>query len=395
MTRMNRNTVRATLASTALLLPFVAGCKDAVGPAVQFTCVNGSVVVDGREVPAAPNGYAVAGNRIVEVADCEPHRFVGVSRPSLAYAPNDERLAGPSAAADFALIRGWGANTVRIEVSQNFWVPTARWYDPEYPGRVDRAVKAARAAGLDVILALQTSDRGDPAYPGDIFGSNPQQEMADANHSVPFWRDLANRYKGDGRILFELFSEPFYAFHGGRKSDWELWLNGGTVPAGRIYDEDRRSFRAVGMQQLYDVVRATGANNIVIVGGTHWAYYLDQVPNHRVRGYNIAYAAHPWDHPDKQPATWDRDWAFLAETDPVMLTETGSYTCTSDYLKQVLDKADQLQLSWIAWAWTVPTAEDIRKNTGDPDCNSLHLLKDWSGTPSWTGSIVKQRLGSY
>ncbi|MDP9349750.1 MAG: glycoside hydrolase family 5 protein, partial [Gemmatimonadota bacterium] len=326
-----------------------------------------------------------------------PHRFVGISRPQLAYTPDDYRMStGDSVAADFARIRGWKANVARIEVSQNFWVPTAKWYDPAYPNRVDQAVKAARAAGLDVILTLQTSDRGDPNYPGDIFLTNPQQEMPDVNHSIPFWREVASRYKGDGRILFELFSEPYYSFHG-KKSDWNLWLNGGMVPAGRVYDEDRKAFQAVGMQQLYDVVRSTGANNLVIIGGTHWGYYLDGVPTHRVKGYNIAYAAHPWDWPDKQPETWDKDWAFLAATEPVMLTEIGNYDCATGYLSKALDKADQLGLSWVAWAWVLPEPGELKSSSDgtDPTCKSWKLITDWSGTPTAAGRIVKERLARY
>lgn len=361
----------------------------------QVSCDAAGVRVDGSSIPVAPNGFASVGNQIFSVATCKPHRFVGVSRPPLGYAAADPRMSGATMAGDFARIRSWRANTVRIEVSQNFWVPTARWYDPAYPGRVEEAVRAARAAGLSVILALQTSDRGDPDYPGDIFRSNPQQEMADVNHSLPFWRDLATRFKGDGGVIFELYSEPFYIPHG-KKSNWDLWLNGGVVPAGTVYDEPRKSFRAAGMQQLYDEVRKAGANNLVIVGGTHWGYLLDGVPAHRVKGHNIAYAAHPWDWPDKQPATWQQDWAFLAATDPVILSEIGNYNCQSGYMEKVLDKADELKLSWIAWAWQVPGPEDVPVGPrGESYCNTWKLIADWDGTPTWAGNLVKRRLESY
>lgn len=342
----------------------------------------------------APNGYATVGNQIIRVESCEPHRFVGISRPPLAYAASDPRMKGQTVAEDFARIRSWNANTVRIEISQNFWVPTAKWYDPAYPARVDEAVKAARAAGLDVILALQTSDRGDPTYPGDIFRSNPQQQMPDVNHTIPFWKDVASRYKNDGRILFELFSEPYMEPH--VKSDWNLWLNGGTVPAGEIYGENRRAYQAVGMKRLYETVRSTGANNLVILGGTHWGYFLDGVPQHRVQGHNIAYATHLWDWSDKQPATWEKDWASLAKTDPVMITEFGNYDCTTGYVQNVLDKADELNLSWIVWAWAVTDSRDAAAEPGmDPTCKSISLLVDWSGTPTWVGRTIKDRLARY
>lgn len=382
-----------------LAIALLAGCKD-VTDAPQLSCAApGEVKVGENTIPVAPGGYATVGNQIISVESCAPHRFLGVSRPPLAYRAANVRMNAATAAADFARMRTWKTNVVRIEISQNFWVPTAKWYDPAYPGRVDEVVAAARGAGLDVILALQTSDRGDPNYSGDIYTSNPQQEMPDVNHSVPFWRDVASRYKNDGRIVYELYSEPFWSLPD-RKLNWEVWLNGGTVPARRIYEEDRSSYQAVGMQQLYDVVRSVGANNLVIIGGMHWGYYLDGVPEHRVRGYNIAYAAHPWDYPDKQPKTWDRDWAFLAKTDPVILSEIGAYDCTSDYLQKVLDKADQLNLSWLAWDWSIaePGAtgpQEGQPKSSDPTCQSVGLLADWDGTPSWSGRIVKDRLSRY
>jgi hypothetical protein len=151
------------------------------------------------------------------------------------------------------------------------------------------------------------------------------------------------------------------------------------------------------MQALYDAVRGTGANNLVLISGTNWGYYLDGVPAHRVKGYNLAYAAHPWDWPDKQPGTWDKDWAFLAATDPVVITEFGNYDCREGYIRSVMDKADELHLSWVAWAWMAPAPGVSTAQTakGDPICDFPMLITDWGGTPSKVGKLVKDRLASY
>ncbi len=323
---------------------------------------------------------------------------MGVSRPTFSFTPDGNRLGNDTAAAaDFARVRSWNANTVRIELAQYFWVKTSRFYDPGYAQRVDRAVALARAAGLHVILALQHSDRGDPNYPGDVWSSNMHQPMPDVNHSVPFWREIAERYRGDGGILFELYSEPYPL--GGKNgfSNWDLWLNGGPAPADNTYKDLRAPFQAAGMQQLHDVVRSAGAHNLVLISGTAWGYSLDGVPQHRVKGYNIAYTTHPWDWSSKQPATWDQDWAFLAATDPVMITEFGGYDCTTGYVTSVLDKADQLGLSWVAWAWEAPSPGGSQRQEGRDDsiCNFPRLITDWAGTPSRTGQVVKDRLAKY
>jgi hypothetical protein len=115
--------------------------------------------------------------------------------------------------------------------------------------------------------------------------------MPDAN-SVTFWSEVAARYRDDGRVMFELYNEP-------HDVSWSVWKSGGAASDG---------FQAVGMQQLHDTVRATGAQNLVIIGGLDWAYDLSGVPANRIDGYNIAYATHPYNKPGRRPYDWDRSW---------------------------------------------------------------------------------------
>jgi endoglucanase len=394
-----RWSIGGLLAAVGLLSACGAdGPVDPVDPVEEISCdPTGSATVDGEVIPAAPHGYVTAGNQIFSLDTCEPHRFLGVSRPTLSFSPDGGRLAVDSAAAaDFRRIGEWKANTVRIELAQHFWLSTSRFYDPGYAARVHRVVELARDAGLDVILALQHSDRGNPGYPGDYRSTNMHQPMPDVNHSVPFWREIAQRYKGDGRVLFEIYSEPYPGTAENRFSDWDLWLNGGTVPADRVYEDPRAAYQAVGMQDLYQVVRDAGANNLVLVSGTAWGYFLDGLPEHLVEGHNIAYTTHLWDWESKQPASWQKDWAFLAARAPVMITEFGSYDCTTRYVDAALDTADRLGLSWVAWAWEAPIAgAHWQGGEGDPVCAFPMLITDWEGTPSRTGQAVKDRLAGY
>jgi hypothetical protein len=398
-TDKTRAASRLARASLVLSLGLAACTDDSKGGptgSVTLSCANGAVEANGKTIPVAPNGFAAVGNKIISVASCQPARFVGVSRPALSFSADGGRMGvDTSMMSDFARMREWRANTVRIELAQYYWTPTSIHHDPGYAARVDRAVKGARASGLYVILVLQASDRGDPNHPLD---NEMHQPMADVNHSIPFWKDVAARYKGDGGVLFELYSEPFPIGGTGGFSNWEMWLNGGLHPSDAVYGR-RPAFQAAGMQQLYDAVRSTGANNMVIAGGTQWAYFLDGVKDHRIKGYNIAYATHPWEFSSdtRQPATWDKDWASLAATDPVMITEFGDYDCTTPYVKAVLDKADQLGLSWTAWMWVAPSATESKRQDGrdDPICNRSLLIMDWSGTPTKPGQIIKDRLASY
>jgi hypothetical protein len=91
-------------------------------------------------------------------------------------------------------------------------------------------------------------------------------------------------------VLFELYNEP-------HDIPWQVWLHGGTV--GGV-----ASYQAVGMQDLYDAVRATGANNVVIAGGIGWAFNLSSVYANKIQGYNIMYATHPY-YPQDPATQWD------------------------------------------------------------------------------------------
>jgi hypothetical protein len=318
----------------------------------------------------APGGYYVVGNTVC-TAGGKAHLFHGVDRPSLEWSPTGEMLS----ASDFQLMGAdWKANVVRIALNQDFWLPESPFASATYQATVDNAVKWAEQAGMDVILDLHWSDAG-------VLGScaaSCQQLMADTN-SITFWSEVAAIYKNDGRVLFELYNEPYGI-------SWPVWKSGGKTSAG---------WTAAGMQQLYDAVRAAGADNLVIAGGVDYAYDLTGVPQYRIDGYNVLYATHPYGGdaskggaPEKQPQQWDGRWGFLTQTDPVIVTEFGDrFDCTDAeddaYVSALITYADQHSASWTAWGWY------------PGGCKFPALINDWSGTPTSPGMVVQMALQGY
>ena len=130
--------------------------------------------------------------------------------------------------------------------------------------------------GMAVIIDLHSSDKG------DLSAQCGGQLMADSN-SVTFWHQVATKYKNDPLVLFELYNEP-------HDIPWNIWVNGGNTGAG---------FTTPGMQTLYNTVRATGANNTVIIGGLGYAYDLSNVTANAIIGFNIMYASHPYEYNGK------------------------------------------------------------------------------------------------
>jgi len=305
--------------------------------------------------PPSFDGYTVHGNTVVG-PDGRPHRFRGVARPSLEWNPAGEQLS----LADYQRIAAWGANVVRIPLTQCFWLSDSPNYDAGYRARVDKNVEWANAAGLDVILDLHRSDRGTPSvWPA-------QQRMAD-RRSVQFWSQVAARYRNNRRVLFELYNEP-------HDVSWTVWRDGGNSGDG---------FVVAGMQELYDTVRATGADNLVIAGGLDFAYDLREVRSYALTGTNILYATHPYrPYANKLPNEWTTYWGYLADTHAVIATEFGdvSGNCAADYSAQLIDYAEAHGVSWLSWAW-YPSG-----------CSFPSLIADWSGTPTRAGEVVRAAL---
>lgn len=304
----------------------------------------------------APGGYYVQGNAIYN-KDGEKHVFHGIARPSTEWNPQGEMISKN----DFMLQKSWGANVTRLSLNQGFWLPGHAKYDAQYQQNIDQAVQWAKEVGLDVILDLHWSDRG------NLQNQGPgQQRMADAN-SVTFWTSVATKYKDDGRVLFELYNEP-------HDVPWNVWLSGGDSGDG---------FTAAGMQDLYDAVRATGAKNLVLIGGLNYAYDLSGVPANRVQGSNIVYVTHPYNFQGKQPSDWDAGWGFLAATDPIMVTEFGTFDCSTNYYSQLIAYMDARSVSWTAWAWY------------PGGCGFPAVINDWGGSPNAPGQVIKSALLSY
>jgi hypothetical protein len=335
--------------------------------------------------PMAPNGYYVLGPTIYD-SNNQPHLFHGVDRPSLEWDPDGEGSSGAGIPGqDFAAMKTWNANVVRLSLNQDFWLPGAALpaakgsTAADYQATVASVITNAESVGLDVILDLHWSDQGNLAVTTsgtmeDSPNVSDQQQMADTN-SVTFWTDVAMAYKGDGHVMFELYNEP-------NNISPSVWLNGGT-PMGNWSGP-----AAVGMQALYNAVRATGANNVVLIGGLNWAYDLSQVVNGTaVQGYNIVYVTHPYSQNGAmdQAAAWGEYFGNLAATAPVMATEFGDNTCDPTYESSIIAYFDANKISYSGFAWW---------STGNSssDCMFPTLLSAWPDTPSATGQVVMTAL---
>jgi len=297
--------------------------------------------------------YKVSGNKVIDSSG-KPYYFYGVDRCSLEWSSVGDHIS----LNDFKLMNTWGSNVVRIPLNQDFWLQGANNYSANYVSTISQAVNWAHQANMDVILDLHWSDKG------DLSNKAPgQQRMADSN-SINFWKEVATAYKSDPNVVFELYNEP-------HDVSWQVWLNGGDSGDG---------FQAAGMQQLYDAVRSTGAENLVIVGGLNWGYDLSGVANYPVKGYGIIYNTHPYNYGGKQPSDWNSGFGYLTPTYPVIATDFGDGDCSPGYYQDFLAYASRMSIMFTALAWY------------PGGCTFPALINDWNGTPSVSGALVRAAI---
>lgn len=311
----------------------------------------------------------VVGNKLLTAADGRPVLLRGVNIPSLEFSNTGDHLLQ---ALDVALDQ-WKANVIRLPLAQDRWYGRARgkeWEPPVtdggagYRALVDTVVKTAAKRRAYVILDLHWNCAGRKA---DSGGRPAQYRMAD-ELSLEFWRDVAARYRNHPAVIFELFNEPY-------EISWDVWLNGGEIS--QEFEHRHYTFRAVGMQAMYDAVRATGAGNVVVVNGMEWGYDLSGVlEGYAVKGSNIIYGTHPYPHKSRD---WDRYFGRIAEKYPVLIGEFGGGPeHVQDYGLKLLKYADERGLHWTAWALNpgvTPT-----------------LITGWDFSPSPFGELIKRAL---
>ena len=298
--------------------------------------------------PAAPS-VSVRGNDLVG-QNGKIVRLTGVNRSGAEYAcaegwgiwdgPTDTNPA-------VRAIAGWHANAVRIPLNEDCWLGI-NGVKPAYSGSNYRSAIADYVArlerfGITPILNLHFSAPHKRVPDG-------QAPMADEDHSPAFWHSLASYFKHDHHVIFDLFNEPYPDSNRDTRAAWSCVLNGGTCPG--------VSFRAAGMQQLVNVVRAAGATQPLMIAGPQYAGDLDRWLRYEPHDplHQLVASIHIYE-PNWAPCDartcWNSQIAPVAAKVPVVEGEIGSKNCTADSIGPLLNWSDAHHVSYLAWAWNV------------------------------------------
>jgi endoglucanase len=267
-------------------------------------------------------------------------------------------------------INDWNVNTIRLPLCQNRWSGETESQDDGgrlYRLIVDEVVRYVSENECYVILDLHNFAMGQAR---EIYNIPEIYDMPDMN-SVEFWKGVSARYANEPAVLFDLYNEP-------HDVSWDIWKFGGTVRRAGS------SYRSPGMQELLNVVRLTGARNVVIAGGLDWGYDLRGIPEYALDDPcgNVMYGTHiyPWKGNEKD---WDEHVGHVIGKCPILMGEVG---CEPDenynpytWANEVLCYIHKYELNWTAWCFH-PSAGPC-------------ILEDWTYTPTpYWGDFVKRAL---
>ncbi len=317
---------------------------------------NGTMLVDQISASDAGTTRSVRGRHIL---DTSGERYVprGVNRTSLESSVDGWYWNWRDADA----MQSWGVDMVRVPLSQMFWLEESCYSEARYRDNVDKAVRLITNRGMVALLDLHRSSRG------ETCGVHDRQGMPD-ELSVEFWEQLAERYADNPLVAFHLYNEP-------RVHDADLWRDGGDVG----------NWTTVGMQDLYDAVRSTGAPNLVFVSGGGWGTDLRLAEQRPLDGFGIVYAPHVYNNGDDQlPDDLGRYVDGTAADHPVVVTEFGTNLASGAFNQAAIDWAESNGFGWIAYAW------------GASDPTQWVLLESWDTyEPNVAGEPVRAALRNH
>ncbi|MHB1777707.1 MAG: glycoside hydrolase family 5 protein, partial [Acidimicrobiales bacterium] len=360
-------------------------------PPAPATTTTAPLPGSGSSVHVDPSLHVV-GNQLVD-ASGQAIRLLGVDASGTESACiTDHGFSwGPFDATEAAQIAGWGINAVRVPLNEDCWLgingAPAAYSGTAYQAAIARWVSELNAAGMVAILDLHWS------APGNLV-SNGQWPMPDADHAVTFWSQVATAFAPDPLVAFDLFNEPYLGGGSPTAADWACWRDGCTASNQVCSSGSSCStvdYQVAGMQQLVDTVRATGADQPILLGGLHWAGDPCGTFDYGGNGGTCMWLAYRPVDPDEQlvasfhnydidacdtVSCWNASVAPVAAVVPLVTGEFGEHDCTADYMNEYMSWADSHGISYLAWSWQPPDT------TSATTCTSTdRLLSSWAGAP--------------
>jgi len=355
-------------------------------PSVAITVTETSSGGGGGGGPAPQ--LHVSGNKLLNASD-QQVILRGVDRSGTEYAcvQGNGIFDGEVDQAAVTAMLSWKVNAVRVPLNEACWnaesYVTAADAGTNYINAIKSYVSLLNSNGIVAILDLHWTDG---TYTGPSAGCSSaqatcQKPMPDAAQAIPFWTSVANTFKGNDAVVFDLFNEPYAsrADNNNSAEGWQCWATGS--PCTGI------SYPVAGMQQMINAVRGTGANNVIMLGGeeyandlTGWLANEPTDPDH-----NLVASWHSYNfNACSSQSCWTSQIAPVIAQVPVIAGEIGENDCADTYVDPLTAWLDSAHISYLAWAWNA----DFGCSTGPG------LITDYGGDPTAYGAGYQAHLVS-
>jgi hypothetical protein len=278
------------------------------GSATATSAQTGQVTAPGGSGTASP-GVLVSGNSLV-TGGGQPVVLHGVDQSGTEYAcaqgngifDNGASSVAASASDATALsaMAAWHVNSDFIGLNEDCWLGingsgVSNWTadsGANYINAIKNAVSAAESEGIYPVIGFYWGDPGTEVPNGNDPNGGGQPPLPDNDHAPLFWEEVASTFKNDPNVIFRLQEEPHPSNTGTSLAAWQCWSQGdvqystssdsGTfgvapTPASSTAhcNEDATNgstrYSTVGMQSLINIIRGTGATNVIQVPGLAYA----------------------------------------------------------------------------------------------------------------------------
>ncbi len=329
------------------------------------------------------------------------------------------------------MLSAWGVRTVRLPVNEHCWLAES------YPFEYLKAKITGRPYrdSVQQLVQLLTSQYQMHVVL-DLHWTGTLEEKALElkplpNHefSAAFWRDVAEQFAHNNRVVFNLFNEAHVPAQTNESAEavnasaTTTTVNSGTGSADLAHtdlstdsDIEKRAISSnwwkiwrdgneqyAGMQSLVDAIRSTGATNHISFGGLDysadqrgWLSYAPHDPLGRLWVDNHAY---PADNKCTDRICWDQTLRpLIANGYGVMFGETGNSIgqhpqgCQADFVKRVYRFARENSIPALAWTFIAGGVADVQTNKPlQRNCQIPTLITRWPGE-SLSGDLSQNEV---
>jgi endoglucanase len=330
-------------------------CTHLLG--MTSVCGFGSVVASSVLSNGLP-WLATSDRALVSAESGQPIILRGINRSGLEYA--EPGAAGFLESVSISqseinhIVTDWGANVLRIPFNQD-WVINGRgpFSQAMYLEAIDQIISWTSRAGAYSLIDLHWLD-ADVPHGWNSDGSCNRVPALPDRASIDVWRILADRYRSEPAVLFDIFNEP----HDPLRDDPTLLEtiddDGHIAPLSRT----RVTMREwqPWARQLVRAIRESHPRSLIFVPGVNWGYDLRGMPltiHERSSAVfeNIVYTTHvyPW---CRRPHTWSDAFGSLAQRAPVFIGEWGGGPEDVEWGDALARYAYSLGIGWTAWSWS-------------------------------------------